>query len=509
MERVKKIAILDVEYNHLNGFLLIGIYSKDYGYIYFMDVESAFSYLEKFFYIFAYNLDYDFSFFLHYVYEKYKVYTHFNQSGIIYVDIYFKKRRQIWKDLSFHCGRKKVEELALYLGMKKQDMDYDKMSKKNIRKVIKYNENDLLIEYKIHSELLSIYKSLGCKKVNATIGSNAMEVYRKRFAYKVNFDIREDMIKEWEECYKGGLCQAFIKGEHRGKFYLIDVNSMYLFIMQESYPIPDEFQKVKKLKGNEKFYLIKTEAGLYTNFDIEYLFDRTEDMYYYVFNSMCYPFKKYVNKMMELKIKSEKEGKQFDRMVYKLLGVSLYGKFAQRGQKEILVSENSIENYLSDPDKNVEELTKGIYRVWWESKYPYWSNFIWSIFTTARARKMMYDSIEDVISKGFKVYHCDTDSLLISGDITKLKEWIDPYQIGKWKIEKEANYINVIGKKLYIMDDLIKCKGVGGFKKIENQRIFINNRSVTYKKFVRIKESLRRGFDAGSIIDVKKENKVN
>ena len=498
-------CIVDVEFNCKNNFILIGVRSKS-GYRYFLDIKNFLDYIEDFKLVYCYNLEYDYSFFLRALFRKGKVYLHYHSQGLSFIDVYYKGKRQIWRDLAYHCNMLPVKEIAKFFDMKKGKINYEKMSIKTLKTVIKYNKNDCEIEWKILQSLNKLYRKFKCNRARATVGSNAMEIYRNFFSDRIGYRIPQDVLKEWQKAYRGGYCDVFKKGKYTGKFYLIDVNSLYPFIMLNSYPLPSSYKKVEKIRPNEKFYIIRTEQGYYSNYDVEYLFDNSKDLYYYVFTEECYPFKRYINMMMKYKIDSEKKGKKFEKMIYKTLANSLYGKFGQQSRMELLTNEKNIKKYLKRPECNIEEIVEDIFKIWWIGKFPFWTNFVYSIFTTSRARLFLYNAIETVKELGFEVYYCDTDSLLISGDISKLKDWIDPYQIGKWKLVKRSKSINIIGKKLFTMGDMVKCKGVSGFK---NKKEFILTGKTTYDKFIKIKEGLRRNIKAGRTVKVTKRNLVN
>ena len=512
--------VIDIEYNSKNGFMLIGCYSKK-GYKYFLEIEKAIKYICKFKYVYVYNLEYDFQFFLDWYFENTSVYLHYNQSGLSYVDIYYKAKttldrkgisltkvtvRQIWKDLAYHCNTRPVKQIAKMIGMEKTSIDFFKMSKRNIKTVIKYNKNDCKIEWEILKRLKRIYSQYGCKVVKATIGSNAFEIYKNKFYGKTYFKIPKDVLNDWRRSYKGGYCKAFKKGKFKGLFYLIDVNSMYSFIMLDKYPNPKSFKRVIKLpKEYNKFFIAVTKNGAWTSFEKEDIKGRVK--YYFIFEKYFYPFRCYVEFFHKLKKQAQKNGEEFKRIIYKTLCNALYGKFAQLSRREIITNSKNIKKYLKNYRKyNIEEMSEGIFRVWYYGEYPYWTNFVWSVYTTAKARFILKKAIQKMKKMKGKVYYCDTDSIIFSGNVEKIKDWFSDTEIGKWKIEVIAKKIEITGKKVYQCGEKLRCKGVSG---LDNQKRFIKKGIAYYDRFVKIKEKIRKGSRAGLVIRCKKTNRKN
>ena len=505
------VGIFDVEYNSLNGFKLFGLYDGKKYRAYFKAGDFIQDLIKNDIkQVFCYNLDYDFQHIVDYCLKYYTLYIHFNRNGMIYVDLYARRKRIIFKDLAFHCGMKKVETLAKWLGLKKTEIDYDKMSMQNVKEVMKGNKNHCVIEYKIHQRLLKIYSEFGCTKVRATVGSNAMKIYQNKFINrKLFFGIPQKTLQDFQEAYQGGYCEAFKEGYFKGEFTEIDVNSLYPFIMLDLYPFP-EFYKIKKIEGNELFYLVRTEKGIYSNYDIELLDDFSSVLYYYVFPKVCYPFRRYVNAINKLKEKADAAGNKFDRKIYKLLDTSLYGKFAQLGIRELIVQEKNIEKYKKRENVNIIQYRTGIYKVWYETKFPYWTNFVWSLFTTSRARLFLFNAIQELNEMGKTVHYCDTDSAIFRGNTDKIKLWIDSKKIGKWKIKSycKNGFLDIRGKKFFDFDGDIRCKGIGGIgeERRKNMIEFFKKGNVKIEKFVKMKEKLKKDLLAGSMTTVKKRD---
>jgi UDP-2,3-diacylglucosamine pyrophosphatase LpxH len=182
---------------------------------------------------------------------------------------------------------------------------------------------------------------------------------------------------------------------------------------------------------------------------------------------------------------------------------SLYGKF---GEKEVI-------EIITTKDKKFKNLVSletlnyfGLKKVKIERK-KFWSNVVWSLFITARARWYMRKLMSYIIQKGLKIYYVDTDCFFVEGNIDKIKNLVGE-KIGQFKLEKRAKKIEIWGKKLYIFGKDAKAKGIrGGINKIKE---FIEKGETKIRKFVRFRESLRqKNVKFGEIIKIKKKNIKN
>ena len=109
---------------------------------------------------------------------------------------------------------------------------------------------------------------------------------------------------------------------------------------------------------------------------------------------------------------------------------------------------------------------------------------IWSIYTTAYGRLLLYSAFEKV---GFdNVYYCDTDSIITS---KKMKEG---EKLGELKLECMIKKGLIIKPKFYEIDGNVKAKGLRGFDKLDNLLKLIEEKTYSNIKFCKLKETLRR-----------------
>jgi hypothetical protein len=183
--------------------------------------------------------------------------------------------------------------------------------------------------------------------------------------------------------------------------------------------------------------------------------------------------------------------------VAKLLMNSLYGKFGQKFTDR--------DNWIPLPE-TLEELDKyddferfGNYiRVKTNMTKPASFCFpIWALYVTAYGRLKLYD-----ILRVANPYYCDTDSI-----ITK-SEFQDSDQLGKLKREMIIDYGVIVKPKFYGFmannKQYVKIKGLGVQLKYGEFEQFIQNPKKTYTKFMKFKESVRRGFTPNELQDITK-----
>ena len=328
------------------------------------------------------------------------------------------------------------------------------------KQLINYNRRDCEITYKIVLTLYDIYIQEGSKKVKSTTGSQAMNIFLRRFFCQNFYKIPLKVLSIWRKCYSGGLVKCYLKGLFKGMFYKIDINSLYPFIMRMSLPYPYEYIKVNSL-------------------------------------SKKYSYSKYL-----LVLKKNNKATGLVKEIYKKLLNSLYGKFGQRFELDV------VSNYaFRKMTWYYEEQIKGdLYRrKYIRTKGKFWVNVVWSLFITAKARKYMRNLKRYVVRRGLKVYYLDTDCFIVSGNIKNIANIIDKDKLGLFKIEGTARIIDIRGKKFYRFGKGYKCKGVPA----KFRKRFFNDGKVKFNKMVKYKEGLTRGLRIGSWVATKKVNRSN
>lgn len=365
-----------------------------------------------------------------------------------------------------------LSKIAENFGLsKKEDHDHNidfVLNEKNIN----YNKSDCKILYKALSIFYEKYAhGIGCK---LTIASCAMAMYRKYFLdFKIE-GLEQNVENFVRKSYAGGRVEIF-KTESSSSETLkcYDVNSLYPAMMLEKMPIgpvvfSTDLKKNKigfyecdvNLKSSEYLPLLpvklnglKFPAGDFKNvYDSSEILEaqknknynvKVENGFYFLKSERI--FKKYVNYYYSLKLKSKKNNDKAGYMIAKYFLNSLYGKFAQRRQKEIII--------YCDDYKVAKEQKWDLYNeklgLWKAKEYCKANHIIPSLSAhiTSLARLRLYKYLKSCKDK---LFYCDTDSVYT----TKTLSVSD--KIGGMKLEKYVKNASFYLPKTYSFDEVDK-----------------------------------------------------
>ena len=312
------------------------------------------------------------------------------------------------------------------------------------------------------------------KKIKSTVASISWQLFETDYLKFTIDKIPIDTLEYFKKYYYGGrvdvLCE---KNKFYYNIYSYDVNSLYPFCMLNKFPNPYNYSEVKgKINRFDDIYYFITECEIKVR--IELITDRnkfndvgftcnskqafiTSNLYNYLKNNgliikikriktiyffdTINPFNKFVDFFYNEKLKSKNK---IDRYFNKIILNSLYGKFGT-GNKSFELTKYSYEKEIQ------ASMTNHAYEVRTfndiklleidnSGKYPYYTNFILSIFITDYARlenfKMQY-----IIEKDYgKLLYTDTDSFYIqfknkNKRLLFEKTFIDNKKIGYLKKE--------------------------------------------------------------------------
>lgn len=484
--------VFDVETDNKANLILIGVI-RNGKYRYFTNATKFWQWVKQnnIREVFCHNLEYDFFKIYEYLPDL-RFCGYYSKAGLSYVQV----GNVFFKDTYNHLAYT-LKHIGHLLGIEKLEPEYDKITKLTPY-LIKCNKNHCLITWRTVQLLHRIYTAEGSKRIKSTVGSQALEIYTKRFKCCNLLTLDKKTVLEWRSGYKGGWCECFKKGEFTDTtYYYIDVNSLYPFVMRFGYPYPYKFKIVKKLSDKlrySRYWLGVTDDGVINS--VEHRHEQAK--YYYVFMYTVYPFRKYIDYFYDKK----KQATGLEREIYKKLQNSLYGKFGQHGELDV------VSNYKYQKQDNVcymEQIVGDLYRIKFDAGSKFWVNVVWSLFTTARARYYMLNMKKYVERKGLTAYYTDTDSFILSGDLKNIQTIISDTKLGLFKLEHEAESVDIRGKKFYRFGDSYRCKGVPA----AYRKKFFTDGKVTYPKMVRYKEALLRGLRVGQIIPFSKSNVKN
>lgn len=342
------------------------------------------------------------------------------------------KKINFTKDIDIKkLGFKDEYEYLYYLYKQKDQRFYD------------YIKNDVYGLYEVLNKFNNIiHEKQG--KMSLTIASTALKTfqlgYMKRKIKMVDRTINDEM----KQAYYGGRTEIFRMYLPDNHYYCYDINSLYPHVMfNNEFPVtPPKLIKnitltnIKENLGITKCR-VKTPDDIYIPvLPIHHEINKTRKLIFptgkfegywdnhqirkaiqlgykiepikgWVFSGEKI-FKEYVHKFYDMKLKSKKDTPSY--VISKLLLNSLYGKFAQRQDSEMVMK-------ITDPKEAKKYEIVGIidpdfsmYRIKCESKGNFFIPQI-SIHVTALAQLHLYSLIEQVLQKDKIIAYCDTDSI--------------------------------------------------------------------------------------------------
>lgn len=444
---------------------------------------------------------------------------------------------------TFSYAHYSVEKLGEILGVKKLDTPkfIGKMpiSPEQWIEMVTYNMRDSEISYKFLKFLFGVFEDLGCEP-KYTIASTSMNLFRCRFLKDKYYVHDKETLFKIYKAYYGGRTEAFKRGKIKD-YKIYDINSLYPYVMSKfRYPDPNSirFSKantekfIDKYEGfthvkvrcpemeypllpyrnnNKLLFPVGEFTGWYSNVELRKakelgyeILEVYENIYY---TRTIKIFEDFVNELYFLRKKYKEEGNPME-LVVKLLLNSLYGKFAQRFTDRDNWIHKDVVTFKDIESSDVIERVGDFFRLKKDFDLP--ALFCipeWSAYVTAYGRLELYDYIVKN-----KAIYCDTDSVMIKGDI------VESSKIGGMKLELDIEKGWIVKPKFYCIrskdgDDKVKIKGVAKRLTFGEFGNFIeyspNEFTVTYNKFMKFKESVRRGFLPNEIVKIGKCLKLN
>lgn len=359
-----------------------------------------------------------------------------------------------------------------------------------------------------------------------TLAGQSMRLYRHRFLTTgIAIHNNEKALELERNCYHGGRNECFFIGHKQGRFKLLDINSMYPFVMgtnrfphrlKRTYDLP-KTEHVRYLLSQQllcgKFLLVSNvpaypvvkdsklifPVGEYdaylTTPEIEYALEHNHIKKCYQLASYdgANIFASFIDYLYNKRLQAENESAPTDAYLYKKLMNSHYGKWGQRGYRTEFMGnakdkawrvDTIIDGQTGKPIKR-RQLGNRI-------EYQYEEGSAKDAFpaiaahVTAYARMYLFRLIQR-IGIG-NVFYCDTDSILTnSHGVSKLKSYIHASRLGGLKIEGSYKSITIYGCKDYQFDDKERHKGV------KSKAQWLTSNSVKQDRWDNLRGMLRNG----------------
>lgn len=390
----------------------------------------------------------------------------------------------------------RLAELGRKLDLPKlwaESTDLDSLSDEDIANRC---QHDALIVYEFVRKLQITYNELGTS-LNATIGSSALELYRRQYMTRSYKKLDEVQLVKLNQAYYGGRCEAFYLGElPPGDYKMGDVNSMYPAVMRDlvvgspskehvrhrenpsaavlelsgaSYctvqvppmmypPLPWKAEKQGKL-----LFPVGRFSGWWCHNELEYAVSlgvKIRKVHESIwFTETCQPFLNYVDDLYQLKLQGG-----WKELVAKLLLNNTYGKFAMsRPPAKLIPADEYLEERIRTPElfrdpQAVDEIRdkRGRLRAVVIKPegyfFPRHSNQIWAAYITAAARIKLHSYLVN-----YGAYYCDTDSVLTTATLPITKE------LGVLSLQQTCTGATLKGPKAYALHsekEKVRVKGV-------------------------------------------------
>jgi len=413
--------------------------------------------------------------------------------------------------------------LGKSLGVEKLDPAW---SSDNDDEVSQYCHRDVEILVKAYQWWLDWIKDEDLGNFSPTIASQSFHAFRHKFmSHRILIHCNDRVTELERDSYHGGRTECRYIGRRDSSIYVLDVNSMYPYVMRNNdYPVKllGLFKNipVKSLSNAVKKYCTIARVQLDTN----------EDAYPYKHNNkLVFPvgrfetclttpeiayaidhnhiqrvievavyerepiFTSYVDYMYEKREEAKRAGDKARTLAYKLLMNSLYGKFGQRTVSWETIGKADIDECYTmtaiNPvthERETYRIHEGVIEKCVGSKEAYDAFPAISAHVTAYARMYLYSLIRMAGDK--HVYYADTDSLFVDEEgLNNLAEYINEYTLGKLKVESVSDYIDIRAPKDYSLSNKEKVKGV------RNNAECVALNTYTHEMWPRIASRIRDG----------------
>ena len=450
-------------------------------------------------YIVASNACFDLSaigFFRYFSNSGYEL-NFFSEKGLHFI-LSIKKGKHYIKCISIqNFLRYGVKTLGEFINKKKIEIDVftDDM---DLLSIYCFRDVEIIIEaYSLYLQFVSQNELGGFAY---TTPGQAFKAWRSKYNKSKLLIHGQEIVSQFEkQSYFGGRVECFHIGKlSMGLYYLLDVNSLYPYVMKEHmFPIAlkgiIEKNNIGKLEVTLRKHCVIAEVTIETN---EPVYPKiingklcfpigkfnttlcTESLRYALNNGHIkdiinglyydkgYLFKDYINDCFEKRYIYKKQGNKIMEELCKHLMTDLYGKFGER--HDVCIEKHKISGdkfYINDFIKietNETGQTIGMFGI--EQTFQgkeFAKNSMVSIaaHVTDYGKMLLWKYIK--ICGIDKVLYCDTDSLIISEDtFNTLPKDIIGDKIGQLKIELISNNVTIFGLKDYIFGDRIRIKGI-------------------------------------------------
>lgn len=491
----------------------------------FWDLVEQYAYKNKTLYVIAHNIDFDMKVLGGFGQMRQRGYqlTFFINNGLTKIWRYHNGQRRIvfLDNMNFFSG--KLERVGQDIGLKKYTMPEFK-SHNSIWSL--YCKRDVEIMVKAWQQFLNFIVDNDLGTFKPTIASQSFNAFRHRFmSHKITIHNDEEVTELERESYHGGRCECFFIGKAPVEdYYLLDINSMYPFMMKtQNYPVKFLHRSPKlsffelerwlkkycviarvKVKMSDPIFSTRINKKLcFPTGTFETVLTTNElkeglrrKSILEIREAVCYEaapiFKTYVEYFYQKRLDYKQEGNATYSFITKLFMNSLYGKFGQKNDvwKFSHTDEELESGYWNEFDGVKNEISK--FRciegrveeqIGQEEAYNAFAAVASEV--TANARLLLWGLIEKAGKEN--VFYCDTDSLIVNlSGFVKLSDQLSDKELGRLKLVKKSRKLIIFAPKYYRFGQDLKIKGVKSTAEKIDDYNFVD------WQFIGVKGALRR-----------------
>ena len=362
-----------------------------------------------------------------------------------------------------------------------------------------YCKRDVEIEVENFKRFIKFLEINTISRLCYTQGSTAMAAYLFRhYDKRIYIHNNKEAIDLERESYRGGRCECFYIGELKDdNYYIVDVNSLYPFVMRNNlYPVKyvktvkeptvetlqnslTDYSCVAKVlvRTNEPVYAVKRERTIFpvgqfwtvlTTPELLYGLERGHILKIdrCVLYEQANIFKTYVDRFYKMRLEFKAQGiAEYVELCKKLLN-TLYGKFGQKADEWKKIGEcpdepDRVELLFVVGKKGVSQIRYLLGEIFELVGYGECFNSFPAISShvTAYGRLYLWDLMKQTGVENY--YYCDTDSLIINETgLDNLQSHLDDLRLGGLKIEETMQSLFIRGLKDYTTASKDVVKGI-------------------------------------------------
>ena len=392
-----------------------------------------------------------------------------------------------------------VESLAKTgerIGIPKLKIDFETCSDEYLKI---YCKRDVEIEVENFKRFIKFLETNSIARLCYTRGSTAMAAYLfSHYHKKIYIHNNKQAIDLERESYRGGRTECFFIGDLKDDdYYIVDVNSLYPFVMRNnSYPIryikqthnltQDTLRKhlidkavvARVLIGTgEPVYAVRRERTMFpvgqfwvtlTTPELKYALERNHIIK--IDRAVIYEqaniFKTYVDKFYKLRQEFKSAGvAEYEELCKKLLN-SLYGKFGQKADVWEKVGDcpnepDRVETLFCTGRGGARQIRYLLGEIFELKGYEECFDSFPAIpaHVAAFGRLHLWELMKQCGAENY--FYCDTDSLVVNEvGLCRLKNQIDNLCLGSLKVVESMRDMTIRGLKDYVVSGKQTIKGI-------------------------------------------------